>query len=204
MSLRGSEFLSPFSLGQIYNPIMKPVDRLGFRSWRTWATRKAHGRVLEIGCGTGLNFSHYPEGVHLVAFDPELDMLQESKPQNGLANPVDLMRARAEELPFPNESFDAAVGTLVFCTIPDPERALAELKRVLKPGALVRLVEHVRGNHLLVGVLADAVTPYWKRIAGGCHLNRDTAAMVKAAGFKNVRVQERMGGLLIGIEAEKA
>ncbi len=203
MSLRGSEFLCPFSLGQIYNPIMKPVDRMGFRGWRTWATREAHGRVLEIGCGTGLNFSHYPKGVHLVAFDPELDMLRESDPRIGAGNRIDLMRARAEDLPFPDNSFDSVVATLVFCTIPDPERALAEIKRVLKPGAPIRMVEHVRSHHFLFELFADFVTPYWKRIAGGCHLNRDTAAVVRAAGFKNVRVQERMGGLLIGIQAEK-
>ncbi len=203
MLLRGSEFFSLFSLGQIYNPIMKPVDRFGFRQWRNWATRSARGRVLEIGCGTGLNFSHYPKGVHLVAFDPEREMLQAGDPSGGAAA-IDLLRARAEELPFPDASFDSAVGTLVFCTIPDPVQALAELKRVLKPGAQVRFVEHVRGKHATVGLFFDMVTPFWKRIAGGCHLNRDTAAVVKSAGFKNVRIQERMGGMLIGIQAEKA
>ncbi|MGB8646238.1 MAG: methyltransferase domain-containing protein [Anaerolineae bacterium] len=182
---------------------MKPVDRIGFRNWRSWVTAGAQGRVLEIGAGTGLNFAYYTRGTQVFAFDPDTSMLSEGLSTATAGAVITLTQARAEELPFPDESFDAATGTLVFCTIPDPARALAEVRRVLRPGAPLRLVEHVRGKNPLVGGVMDAMTPLWKRIAGGCHLNRDTAQAVAAAGFQVDRVQKRWGGLLIGIEAHK-
>ncbi|MGE5139126.1 MAG: class I SAM-dependent methyltransferase, partial [Rudaea sp.] len=110
---------------------MKPVDRAGFRDWRTWATSTAAGRVLEIGAGTGLNFPHYRRRAEVVAIDPDVERQSESDPEGSGARQIHLTGARAEALPFPDASFDAAVGTLVFCTIADPRRALSEVRRVL-------------------------------------------------------------------------
>ncbi len=190
-------------MSKVYNPVMKPIDEIGFRDWRRWATAKAKGRVLEIGAGTGLNFSHYDPSANVVAFDPEEDMLEEIENAEGARAHISLVQAEGEALPFPSNYFDSAVGTLVFCTIPKPKVALAELKRVLRPGARIRLVEHVRAKNPVLGVMMDVATPLWRRVAGGCHLNRNTYEAVRSAGFHIVFVEKRFRGLLIGIEAVK-
>ncbi len=189
--------------GQVYNSVMKPLDQIGFRDWRAWATDHVCGRVLEIGAGTGLNFGHYDVCADVIAFDPDPDMLEEVESAHHAPTHITLLRASAEELPFPDDYFDSAVGTLVFCTIPNPSRALAEIRRVLKPGAPLRLVEHVRSrNPLLAGVM-DAATPLWKHVAGGCHLNRNTPEIVRRAGFEILSIQKRWAGLLVGIDAKR-
>ena len=107
------------------------------------------------------------------------------------------------ELPFPDGLFDAVVGTLVLCTILEPGKALSEVRRVMKPGAPLRLVEHVRASNAFVGRIMDVATPLWMRIAGGCHLNRNTFDTVCAAGFEIESFEEKWFGLFIGIDAHK-
>jgi ubiquinone/menaquinone biosynthesis C-methylase UbiE len=114
---------------------------------------------------------------------------------------VALCAASAQTLPFPAASFDAAAGTLVFCTVPDPARALAELRRVLVPGGEVRLLEHVRLAHPLVGEFQDAIAPLWYRLTAGCHPNRDTVAILEASGLVVEDVVPHLGGLVVGIRA---
>lgn len=173
--------------------------KVDFDDWRGWVTAKAKGRVLEIGAGDGVNFEYYDASAHVVAFDPELYV-----EENGHhAAKIELMYASAEDLPFPDASFDAAVGTLVFCTIPNAARALAEVRRVLKPDAPLRLVEHVRAKNPLLGVVMDVAAPIYKPLAGGCHLNRDTESAVRAAGFEILGLRNKWGGILLGIDAKK-
>jgi ubiquinone/menaquinone biosynthesis C-methylase UbiE len=176
---------------------------VGFDNWRAWATARAEGRVLEIGAGTGPNLSYYLPGAQVIAFDPDRESLDEIEYLNGASSHLCLLQSSAMELPFPGESFDAVVGTLVFCTIPDPLRALSEVKRVMRPGAPLRLVEHVRARNPIVGGMMDAATPLWKRLSGGCHLNRNTFDSISRAGFEIVSLQESWFGLFIGIDARK-
>jgi ubiquinone/menaquinone biosynthesis C-methylase UbiE len=183
--------------------MMKPIDRVGFGDWREWATAAAKGRVLEIGAGTGLNFSHYLPDAQVIAFDPDEEMLGEIEESSLSSARISVLRANAMDLPFPNASFDSVVGTLVFCTIPDPCRALAEVRRVMKPEAPLRLVEHVRARNRVVGGVMDAATPFWKRLSGGCHLNRNTFDTVRAAGFEIESLEIKWFGLFIGIHAHK-
>ncbi len=108
-----------------------------------------------------MNFGHYPATVtEVLAVEPE-----------------DRLRALAEK------AFDAAVASLVLCSVPDPAGALAEIRRVLRPGGQLRFFEHVRSANPLLGLAQDAITPLWSRAGGGCHPNRDTAAAIRAAGF---------------------
>lgn len=191
-------------LAAMYDPLIAPFDSFGVRKWRQWVVSAAQGRVLELGVGTGLNLGHYHAVESVAAIDPDGASLQRAVARrNGNAQPISLNQARAEELPFADASFDVVLGTLVFCTIGEPMRALNEVRRVLKPGGTFRLIEHVRVENRLIAGAQDAITPLWKQIAGGCHLNRDTLSAVERAGFHVRGVNRHIGGLFIGIDAVK-
>lgn len=149
------------------------------------------GDVLEIGAGTGANFAHYPSGVRVVALEPDPHML--SRAQAKLSElgrtDIEVRAAPAELLPLPDASFDAVVSTLVLCTVPDVPRALAEMKRVLRPGARLFFIEHVRSDGMLGG-LQDVVRPAWSWFGAGCQLNRRTEDALARAGF-DVHVDRR-------------
>jgi ubiquinone/menaquinone biosynthesis C-methylase UbiE len=155
------------------------------------------GRVIEIGAGTGLNLDYYDwtRVERLDACEPDRHMLKrarkrlEAMPAEVQAK-VSLHDAPAEVLPFEDETFDAAVSTLVLCTVHDPLAASRELLRVLKPGGHVRLIEHVRGTGALAA-FQSAIQPVWGWTAAGCHLNRNIELAVSASGLR-VDVQERL------------
>jgi ubiquinone/menaquinone biosynthesis C-methylase UbiE len=188
---------------RIYDPVMVPADALGLARWRDWATAIRGQRVLEVGVGTGLNLPHYSAGRMICGFDPSGAMLRHAvrrSRHDGTRRPC-FCQAFAEEMPFADHVFDAAVGTLVFCTIADPVKALAELRRVLLPSSPLRLIEHVRLKGRGASRVQDLLTPFWRRVAGGCTLNRDTVRIVEGSGFKVLMVEEHLGGLFIGIDA---
>lgn len=183
-----------------YDTIIAPLDSFGVRQWRRWAVGSVNGCVLEIGVGTGLNLPYYRAAQLIAAIDPDGESLSRAiERRNGAS--VSLHQARAEALPFVDDTFDAVVGTLTFCSIDEPARALSEVRRVLKAGGVLRLVEHVRVHNRLIAGMQDALTPLWKQVAGNCHLNRDTLAAVEHAGFHVRQVNRLMGGLFIGIDA---
>lgn len=159
---------------------------------------EATGAVLEIGAGTGANFSYYRQAEKIVAVEPDPFMLRRAvKRARHLGLDIEFRQAVAEALPFPDASFDAVVATLVFCTVTDPARALAEVGRVLKPGGTFRFIEHVRVEGGVAAGMQDVLTPVWKRVGAGCHLNRRTVDAVEAAGFEIVEMkQERPFPLL--------
>ncbi len=202
-------------LAAIYDPLVAPFDPLGVSEWRKWVASAARGQVLELGVGTGRNLPHYDFsashaaagniGVQaVVAIDPDYASLRRAFVRlNGNAKQISLYDARAEDLPFADGSFDAVLGTLVFCTIGNPERALQEAWRVLKPAGRLRLLEHVRVRNKLVAGMQDIATPVWKHLAAGCHLNRDTVAAVERAGFRVTGMDRHLGGLVIGIDAAR-
>jgi ubiquinone/menaquinone biosynthesis C-methylase UbiE len=145
------------------------------------------GRVIEVGAGNGLNFSLYPETVEQVqAVEPE-PLLREAAIEEARRAPVpvEVVDGVASELPAADESQDAAVASLVLCSVPDQARALAEMRRVLKPGGELRFYEHVVARGALMARLqgiGDAT--FWPRVAGGCHMARDTLPAIEAAGFE--------------------
>jgi ubiquinone/menaquinone biosynthesis C-methylase UbiE len=150
-------------------------------------------RILEIGAGTGLNFVFYPPDTVGVATEPSSGMLDVAK---GKVRPerVRLVQTRAEHLPFHANSFDAAFATLVFCSVAHPEAAFAELRRVVKPGGTVLLLEHVRPDNLLgpvFDVLNLITVPLFED-----HFNRRTAGAAEAAGLKVVKVEKSMLGII--------
>ena len=164
----------------------------------------ASGRVLEIGIGTGLNLAHYDKSRigKIVGLDPSLAGVDEKTSrtpalvhgtsqmhrlaQKRIARAgleVELIGLSAEQIPQDDASFDTVVCTYTLCTIPDPVAALREMRRVLKPGGRLLFCEHGRAPDAGVLRWQDRLTPHWKKIAGGCHLNRDVPALLREAGF---------------------
>ncbi len=148
---------------------------------------QAHGLVLEIGAGNGLNFAFYdPATVEQVeAIEPDSVMLSYARTRVAAARvSINLTQGSVESLPFADESFDCVVVTLVFCSVGDPLRGLNEVKRVLKPGGALLMVEHVRAHGTILATMQNIVTPLTRLVAGNCHWNRDTERTVKQSGFK--------------------
>jgi len=151
------------------------------------------GRVVEIGAGNGMNFQHYPTSVEeVVALEPE-GYLRHKAEQAARDAPVrvTIRDGVADPLPLESDSVDAAVASLVLCTVPDPHQALAELRRVLKPGGELRFLEHVRSDRARKARIQDRLdrSGIWPRVGGGCHCARDTVAAIESAGFHIERVQ---------------
>lgn len=167
------------------------------RTARRDVAQGVRGRVLELGVGVGTNWRYLPDDVDYVGIDPDPYMIRRAQrhaKQQG--REVELHQVAAEDLPFPDGSFDTVFTTLTLCTIEDVPQALAEVRRVLKPGGEFRFFEHVRPSGRKVGRVFDLVTPAWRRIGAGCRPNRDTAAAVASAGFEIRELRrERMGPL---------
>ena len=182
------------SVAQYYEGVMSPFERWGLVKLRQETiSQLPAGRILEIGAGTGLNFVHYPRDAHGVAteFSREMLKIADTKPR---PPDVQLLQNRAEDLPFKNHSFDAAFATLVFCSVERPAQAFAELRRVVRPGGTVVLLEHVR-PHGILGPLFDFLNVFTTRLWED-HVNRRTAAMVAEAGFEVVDVKTRLLGII--------
>ena len=147
---------------------------------------EATGRVLEIGIGTGFSLPYYRQADEVIGIEPDPHMLKQARERLaklGLTT-VELRPGRAEALPFEDSSFDAVVSSLVLCTVRDVPRSLAEAKRVLKPDGTFRFMEHVRSDESFMGTIQDWITPIWRWLAAGCHVNRRTEQAIAAAGFQ--------------------
>jgi ubiquinone/menaquinone biosynthesis C-methylase UbiE len=180
-----SEFQHP-RFARLYERISAESEQRGTAEQRDRALAGLSGRVIEVGAGNGLNFAHYPDTVtEVVAVEPE-DRLR-ALAEHAVAQapvPVRVVAGHAGALPVEDGTFDAAVASLVLCSVADVDAALGEIRRVLRPGGELRFFEHVRSENPLFGVLQDVLTPLWSLGGGGCHLNRDTGKSIRAAGFE--------------------
>ena len=148
---------------------------------------QASGRVLEIGIGTGLNLRYYDRAKveALVGIDPARQMHRLARRRSERAGlPVDLRQLEAERLPLESASFDSVVCTYTLCSVADPAAALAEMRRVLRPGGRLLFAEHGLAPDADVARWQYKLEPYWSRIAGGCHLTRDVPLLLRDAGFR--------------------
>jgi ubiquinone/menaquinone biosynthesis C-methylase UbiE len=160
-----------------------------FLPYRERLVREAEGRVLEIGFGSGLNVPLYGSPVTLIGLDPSHVALFMSRRAAPMHRSVELLEASAEAMPIETQSIDTVVAAWTLCSIPGVRGALEEVRRVLKPSGRFRFVEHGRSPDPGVARWQDRLTPMWKHIAGGCHLNRPVATLIEQAGFRIERLQ---------------
>lgn len=197
-----------------YDRAIRPLERLLLRRLRAAALRALTAannnsidggnssnsgsnsgsvRLLEIGAGTGLNFAHYPPRAHGAATEPSREMLRHAREKTRPAG-VRLVQNNAEALPFADDCFDAALATLVFCSVVSPPQAFAELRRVVRAGGRVVLLEHVRPAGLL-GPVFDALSFFTVRLFAD-HFNRRTAEDARRAGLRLLRVERHALGII--------
>ncbi len=177
---------------RLYARLSLRMEEEGIADRREQLLSGLSGRVIEIGAGNGLNFTHYPaEVTSVLAVEPERHLRALAHRQAERASvPVEVVEGLADDLPTANASFDAAVTSLVLCSVPDQRSALKEVRRAIRPGGELRFFEHVQANSgLLTRIQRLLDLTIWPLAAGGCHAGRDTLAAIEAAGFQIERLE---------------
>jgi ubiquinone/menaquinone biosynthesis C-methylase UbiE len=176
-------FYQDHVLPHIVNLSMRNRENLPYRQRVASA---AEGRVLEIGIGSGLNLPFYPATVsEIIGLEPSSKLAEMTRrAARDVSLTVDLIEGSAEAIPLDAASFDTVVTTWTLCTIPQADQALREMRRVLKPGGQLLFVEHGLSTEASVRKWQDRLTPIWKRIGGGCHLNRPIRTLIENSGFR--------------------
>ena len=164
---------------------------LSIGRWRTRLVAELTGNILEIGVGEGATLPHYRRASHVWAIEPDPIRAQRARTVAATcALPITVDVAPAEALPYADASFDQVVSSLVFCSVTDPAQALREIRRVLKPGGTLHMVEHVRPQTRWLATCFHALTPWWRQIAHNCHLDRATVELLQREGW-HVQVHRR-------------
>lgn len=163
----------------VYEPFLRRGERLGLAARRAELLRQAHGQVVEIGAGTGLNVRHYPGTAQVVLTEPVLAMYRRLEKRVAGRTGMRPVPAAADALPIADGSVDAVVSTLVLCTVPDVDRVLAELVRVLRPDGRLLFCEHVRAEDPKLARRQRRLAGPWAAFAQGCRCDRDTVALLK-------------------------
>jgi SAM-dependent methyltransferase len=170
----------------LYDPFLWSAEIAGMRRRRRNLLAQAHGRVLEIGAGTGLHFAHYPADLdELLLTEPEAGMRRKLAHRlHRHGRRAVISDARAECLPSDSASVDTVVATLVLCTVDDPACVLHEIARVLRPDGQLLFIEHVRSKWRPLMLWQNIFERPWRAFAGGCVCNRPTLDLMRAAGFE--------------------
>lgn len=180
-----------------YDPVMDLLDRAGLASRRRRLVAEARGRVLDVGGGTGRNLGLYRDVEMVVVLEPDASMRKRLLERvASAAVPVEVHEAGIEESGLPDAFFDTVVASLLLCSVDDAARAMAEIRRLLKPGGRFLFLEHVRAAGW-AGQLQALATPVWSRLSGGCHLDRPTLDTIRRAGLA-VTDCDRWGVLVQG------
>jgi len=176
--------------------LMELINERRMRPWREklWA-QVPPARVLEVGVGTGKNFEYHPKDARITGIDFSSRMLERARHRAAeLIDTIELRQMDAQAMEFPDALFDAAVATCVFCSVPDPVLGLREVKRVVKTGGHVYLMEHMRHSNPIIGAVMDAMTPLMRLM--GPDINRRTLDNIRAAGLEIEHVEDLgMGGI---------
>lgn len=166
----------------LYDKLLAPVDGI-LTKWRKQLLKDAYGKTLEIGIGTGKNIQHYPGGVSLTGIDSSENMLKYAQRRAQAHNHVEqLLKMDAEDLIFPDNTFDSVVASCVFCTVNNPVKGFQEIKRVCKSGGTILLLEHVRSSKKIIGKVMDILNPISSTLYGD-NINRRTYENLIQSGF---------------------
>ncbi|HLQ70625.1 MAG TPA: class I SAM-dependent methyltransferase [Bacillota bacterium] len=187
----------------VYDNVMQLEQSTNLYKARKALLSMAYGRVLEVGSGTGINFPLYNSGITLDALEPNRQMIKRA--QNNIYRasiPITLHETTAENMAFPENTFDSVVSTLVFCTIPEPKKALENIRQVAKPNAPILFLEHVRMRQPVFAKMQDILTPLSKKLAGGCHLNRRTLTTINESRLSIKYVHTFYKSLAIAVICE--
>ncbi len=178
-----------------YDRYLHPLEKWFLQDLRkeTIAAIPKSGLILELGAGTGANFQHYQATTKVIGIEPSSEMLRIATPKARIES-VFLVRSVGEYLPFPNECFDSALATLVLCSVQSPSIVFGELKRVVKTGGVISLLEHVRPDGLL-GPLFDVLSPITVRMFDD-HLNRRTTEIARTAGLEIMKIRKVGFGII--------
>lgn len=192
------------TFARFYDSFMEPLEKKYIMKWRKELLLNAKGKVLEIGAGTGINFPLYQDCEDVYAIEPNPFMIEKAEKQKRVSRiPISIIESRAEQLPFPDEHFDTIVVTLVLCSVDEPKKALEEMVRVLKPNGKVLFLEHVEMDHPIFTKLQNLITPLWKRICDGCHLNRNTEKVIRNSGLQILSKQSHLSGFALSLVTKK-
>ncbi|MGB6128150.1 MAG: class I SAM-dependent methyltransferase [Psychrilyobacter sp.] len=181
-----------------YDFFMDPIEKRFLNKLRKQLLAKAEGKILEIGSGTGVNFELY-ENHDVVAIEPDEKLRIESLNKVN-KNKIRVISGDAENLEFEDNEFNTVVVMLVLCTIPNNKKALLEIKRVCKKGGKILVLEHIRHKNKILAVIQDILTPVWRKIAMGCHLNRKTVDIIENLGFNIVQENYYIGNNFVLLE----
>ena len=180
-----------------YDRFMSPLERSGLSGWRRQLLRRLEPPVLEVGIGTGASLRWYNGQLPLVAIDREWEMARSAMERvAAYGRRTGIGQMDVQSLAFPDATFASVVTSLVFCSVADPVRGLRHIRRVLRPGGRLYMLEHVRPDDPMLGPLADLLNLPWHALSQECNLNRRTSDNVVSAGFTLESVEERFLGVV--------
>ncbi|MBU5314599.1 class I SAM-dependent methyltransferase [Tissierella carlieri] len=183
-------------VSKIYDIFEQPMETMSLKKWRLEVTKKLRGKVLEVGVGTGKNIPYYPDDIDITAIDFSNKMLEKAREKTRKLNKkVELIQMDVQNIDFPDNTFDMVFTTCVFCSVPDPIKGLLEIKRVCKPNGTIIMIEHVRSEKNVLGLVMDIFNPIIVNLYGA-NINRRTVDNVKKAGFTKVEVMNLTGDIV--------
>lgn len=180
----------------VYDIFEQPMEMMSLKKWRIEVTKGLNGKVLEVGVGTGKNIPYYPDDIEITAIDFSSKMLSKARDKaQKLNKKVELIQMDAQDMDFSDNTFDMVFTTCVFCSVPDPIKGLKEIRRVCKPDGEIIMIEHVRSEKKVLGLVMDIMNPLTVNLYGA-NINRRTVENVHKSGFTEVEVMNLAGDIV--------
>lgn len=187
-------------VSKVYDILEQPMEAMAMKRWRLDLMAELNGRVLEVGVGTGKNIQYYPDELDVTAIDFSRNMLAKAiEKAKRFHKNVKLIQMDAQNMDFPDDSFDTVFTTCVFCSVPDPIKGLKEIRRVCKPYGKIIMIEHVRSEKPFVGTIMDLLNPIFINLYG-CNINRQTVSNINQAGFIKTEINNLAGDIVKKIQ----
>ncbi|QAA32822.1 class I SAM-dependent methyltransferase [Clostridium manihotivorum] len=175
---------------RFYDILESPMEMMSLKEWRINLMKELKGKVLEVGVGTGKNIEYYPDNIDITAIDFSEKMLEKAREKSEKYNKqVTLLQMDAQDMNFQDNTFDMVFTTCVYCSVPDPMKGLKEMRRVCKPNGKIIMIEHVRSENKILGLIMDILNPIVVNTYGA-NINRKTVQNVYNAGFGSIKVKD--------------